>query len=36
MAELPHTASWLPLMALFGLLAFAGALVLQRMQKRML
>jgi hypothetical protein len=36
MAELPHTASWLPLMALFGLMAFAGAWVLRLMKKRML
>jgi hypothetical protein len=31
-AELPHTASWLPLMALFGLLALVGAWVMRRAQ----
>ena len=31
-AELPHTASWLPLIALFGLLALVGAWVMRRAQ----
>jgi hypothetical protein len=34
MAELPHTASAAPLLALFGLLALAGALGLGMVQKR--
>jgi hypothetical protein len=36
MAVLPHTASWLPLIALFGLLALAGAWVLRLAQKRLM
>ena len=32
MAELPRTASWLPLIALFGLLALVGAWVMRRAQ----
>jgi hypothetical protein len=32
MAELPHTASWLPLIALFGLLALVGGWVMRRAQ----
>jgi len=35
MAELPQTASWLPLIALFGLLALGGAWVLRLVQKRL-
>jgi LPXTG-motif cell wall-anchored protein len=34
MAELPHTSSVMPLMALFGLLALGGALSLRMVQKR--
>jgi hypothetical protein len=34
MAVLPATSSMLPLIAMFGLLALAGAWVLGRMQKR--
>jgi hypothetical protein len=34
MAELPHTSSPMPLMALFGLLALGGALSLRMIQKR--
>jgi hypothetical protein len=35
MAVLPHTASWLPLIALFGPFALAGAWVLRLAQKRL-
>jgi hypothetical protein len=35
MAELPHTSSAMPLMALFGLLALGGALGLRMVQKRL-
>jgi hypothetical protein len=35
-AALPKTASAFPLIALFGMLAFAGALTLRTMQKRMI
>jgi hypothetical protein len=35
-AELPHTASSLPLIALFGLLALSGALAMRFAQKRVL
>ena len=34
--ELPQTASWLPLIALFGLLALVGGLALRLVQKRVL
>jgi hypothetical protein len=34
-ATLPHTASWLPLIGLFGLLALGGAFVLRLAQKRL-
>jgi hypothetical protein len=36
MAVVPHTASWLPLIGLFGLLALCGALVLRSAQKRLM
>jgi hypothetical protein len=34
--ELPQTASWLPLIALFGVLALVGGLALRLVQKRVL
>jgi hypothetical protein len=34
--NLPHTASWLPLIALFGLLALGGAFVLRLVQRRLI